>query len=382
MAQIMLPDSEFHGKITVLDLDIDKDLPPGDDSRGSTYNLAKHIQQLYPDYDIKIVIGEDNLEKLDQWHKAEDLMKEFSFIVITRVGETLLAPKDCNLEIMQYWGRGSSTHARDAIYVRDWDKAVEHVSGSVLAYIKYHGLYAPRKLVTGGPDLLPDGSNYDKNAYQKAANTVDIAIVRLNGANLEVLLIKRKWNPCQGMWALPGGFVEIAKNEPLEAAALRELNEETGVVGIPVKQLATYGDPGRDCRDRVISTVYYALLPQGAMDDQKVKALDDADDYQWRGLNKSMHTADLAFDHAKILWDLMDVFIKEAKTTPIPIHLMPEHFTWKQLEYAYTAMLGYKPSNIRRKLRSLYKIVPIGTVKGSRHRPASLFMYQGENNGI
>ena len=355
-------------------------------SSGSTWDLAAEMSEKFPDYEIVIVIGEDNIPDLHKWYRYEDLSALYSFIVVGRKGEAsdpLEQPAvSASYTRLPYDGRGSSSDARAALAAGDTHGASKHLTGAVLSYIRKNGLYKP-KLVTGGPELLADGSNYDKNAYPKACNTVDIAIVRLQGEKLEVLLIKRKWNPCQGMWAMPGGFVDISKNESLADAAVRELDEETGAVGIPVKQLGTYGDPHRDNRDRVIDTVYYALLPQGAADSQKIQAMDDAGDYQWRELSWTMDTADIAFDHAAILRDLMTELQTVAKHTPRPLQLLPPQFTWKQVEDVYKAMLGYRTSNIRRKLGSLYEIVGVGDkVVGARHRPASLLEYRGVRNGL
>ena len=75
---------------------------------------------------------------------------------------------------------------------------------------------------------------------------------------LQVLLVKRREEKFAGLWSLPGGFV--AEDEPLEAAALRELHEATGVRDVYLEQLYTFGDPGRDTRGRVVSVAYVALL--------------------------------------------------------------------------------------------------------------------------
>src|SRR5229473_2080865 len=93
--------------------------------------------------------------------------------------------------------------------------------------------------------------------YPRPAVTVDVIIVTRE-RKPRVLLIRRKHEPFTGMWAIPGGFVDM--DEALEAAARRELREETGVAVQRLEQLGTFGDPGRDPRCRTISVVYLAQV--------------------------------------------------------------------------------------------------------------------------
>lgn len=128
--------------------------------------------------------------------------------------------------------------------------------------------------------------------YPRPMVTVDVLIVTRE-PQPGVLLIRRKHDPFAGMWAIPGGFVEL--DESLEAAARRELREETGVEADQLEQLHTFGDPGRDPRGRTISVVYLAQV-----DSQQVqpKAADDAAEVGWHRLEQP---PPLAFDHAQIL---------------------------------------------------------------------------------
>jgi len=114
-------------------------------------------------------------------------------------------------------------------------------------------------------------------------------------AGQEVLLVQRKHEPFQGKWAFPGGFVDV--HEKLLDAAIRELEEETGVRGIQLVPFGTYGDPGRDPRGRVLSVVYWSRI------DKKppVKAADDAADCRWFDLR---NLPEMAFDHAQVLEDV------------------------------------------------------------------------------
>ena len=128
--------------------------------------------------------------------------------------------------------------------------------------------------------------------YPRPAVSVDIVIVTRE-AKPRVLLIRRKHEPFVGMWAIPGGFVDM--DESLEDAAKRELLEETGVRMNKLTQLYTFGDPKRDPRGRNISVTY---LAQVNADDLTPRADDDAAEVGWFSLARPPK---LAFDHKKIL---------------------------------------------------------------------------------
>ena len=112
-----------------------------------------------------------------------------------------------------------------------------------------------------------------------------------------VLLIRRKNPPFQGMYALPGGFVEVG--ETTEAAALRELKEETGIEGHSPRLVGVYSDPKRDPRHHTISAVYL-VEPRS----YEVKAGDDAASAQFVA---NWRAEPLAFDHRQILADALRV---------------------------------------------------------------------------
>jgi 8-oxo-dGTP diphosphatase len=228
-----------------------------------------------------------------------------------------------------------------------------------------------------GELLKDDVSNYDKNAYEKPSVTVDVCICRFHEGEVQVLLIKRKHPPFRNLWAIPGGFLQIEAKESLESTAARELEEETGLRGMYLEQLKSYGDPDRDPRMRVVTVAYFALLRMSALAKQTIQAADDAKEAGWFSLRM---LPKLAFDHETILGDLLTRLVGKIGYTPIAFHLMEESFTWAELQEVYEFILGKKITapNFRRKIQSIYKLEP--TQRQRNHgpgRPAAEFSYDG-----
>lgn len=128
--------------------------------------------------------------------------------------------------------------------------------------------------------------------------SVDAVVFAKQDDGLYILLIQRKNEPFQDMWALPGGFVEV--NEDLPVAAMRELEEETGLKCKGMQQLSAYGKPGRDPRFRTVTVAYYT--PQPLATKAEVAGADDASDARWY---HTEHLPDIAFDHAQVIQDAL-----------------------------------------------------------------------------
>src|SRR5215831_3796179 len=122
--------------------------------------------------------------------------------------------------------------------------------------------------------------------------TVDVVLFTIRDRKLHLLLIKRLAKPFENRYALPGGFIH--EDESLDAAAIRELREETGVSDVYLEQLYTFGDPKRDPRGRVITIAYYVLVPHN----QLLHAGTEASDASWFRIDS---LPPLAFDHRKII---------------------------------------------------------------------------------
>ena len=133
--------------------------------------------------------------------------------------------------------------------------------------------------------------------YERPALTADAAVFRGPGHAPELLLVLRGVEPYAGVWALPGGFVEA--DEPLEAAARRELAEETGLSPSGrFLQVGTYGDPGRDPRGWTVTVLFAVELEPGEPD--FVVGGDDAALAAWHPISA---LPPLAFDHDRLIRD-------------------------------------------------------------------------------
>ena len=149
---------------------------------------------------------------------------------------------------------------------------------------------------------------YDSYRYQTPSCTTDAVIFAHSGKlekcleGLKLLLVKRSNHPSIGYWALPGGFINIKEN--LDDTARRELEEETGVKGLLMEQIATYGDYDRDPRARVITTAYMSLVDEK---DLKVQAGDDAADAVWCEVGLEMTQTEWTKDWEKNLYWLLGI---------------------------------------------------------------------------
>jgi 8-oxo-dGTP diphosphatase len=214
--------------------------------------------------------------------------------------------------------------------------------------------------------------------YPRPSVTVDCVVFGLNGdRNLRVLLIRRGGAPFAGALALPGGFVNVSdsgdQGESLEAAALRELKEETGVVPDHLEQLATFGEPKRDPRGRVISVAYVTLVRST---DHEALAGSDAAEAEWVLVADAL-LQPLAFDHAEILRTAVTRLRGKVRYAPIGLSLIPQHFTLAEFRLVYEAILGRKldPANFQKKALATGVLAETGQTRKGQHRPAKLYRF-------
>jgi 8-oxo-dGTP diphosphatase len=194
-------------------------------------------------------------------------------------------------------------------------------------------------------------TTYDPGDFPPVAVAVDLVVLTVRDGDLCVLLVRRGAPPQRGRWALPGGF--IRPHETLDQAARRELVEETGLqADSHLEQLASYGDPGRDPRMRVVSVAYLAMIP----DLPQPTAGTDASDARYRPVTCLDHDGEpaLAFDHDRILADAVERVRAKLEYTGLATAFLDEPFTIADLRRIYEAIWGVPlhPANFRRKVLS------------------------------
>jgi 8-oxo-dGTP diphosphatase len=163
--------------------------------------------------------------------------------------------------------------------------------------------------------------------------------------------------------------------ESLDAAARRELREETGIRDVFLEQLYTFGRVDRDPRERVVSVAYYALVNLAG---HTIAATTDAADAKWFAVGD---TPRLAFDHDEILEMAVARLQGKVRYEPIGFELLPEQFTLSQMQRLYEKILGRSldKRNFRKKVESMGIVVETGEVQQDvAHRAARLFRFDEE----
>jgi 8-oxo-dGTP diphosphatase len=200
--------------------------------------------------------------------------------------------------------------------------------------------------------------------------TVDIVVFTVDDQKLKVLLIQRGIQPFKGQYALPGGFV--LDNETLDAAAFRELSEETGTENLYLEQLYTFGDPKRDPRGRVVTVAYYALVPSGK---SPLLAGSDAAAAEWFPVDE---LPAVAFDHGKIIDYAVNRLRNKLEYTSVGFELLPKKFTLTKLQMLHEAILGrlLDKRNFRRKILSMGLLTASKEMEITGRKPARLYAFR------
>jgi 8-oxo-dGTP diphosphatase len=205
--------------------------------------------------------------------------------------------------------------------------------------------------------------------------TVDTVAFSVQQAVLEVLLVKRKFDPFRSFWALPGGYLDD-KDRSLDEAAARELQEETNVQGVYLEQLYTFGDKGRDPRGRTVTVAYLALLRQYEFE---LKASVEASGVAWWPVKD---LPPLAFDHGEIVAYAHKRLKYKIEYSPAAFSLIAGKFTLRDLQSVYEAVLGRAVDNrnFRKKFLNTRVLQELDeTSQEGSFRPARLYLFSEED---
>lgn len=206
--------------------------------------------------------------------------------------------------------------------------------------------------------------------------SVDCIVFGLCEGCLKLLLIKRDFEPHRGEWSLMGGFVR--HNESVDNAARRVLKNLTGLDGIYMQQVNTFGEVNRDPGERVVSVAYCALLNLTEIDHCALKEYNAV----WVDYNE---IPDLCMDHNKMIEHAINKIRNKMRTEPLAFRLLPQRFTLTQLQNLYETLLGIKidKRNFRRRALENHCIVSTDYVdKENSRRGARLYEYHSEGREL
>ena len=211
------------------------------------------------------------------------------------------------------------------------------------------------------------------NSYYSSNPTfylgIDCIIFGFNEGELNLLLLKRNFEPAMGEWSLMGGFVQ--NNESVDDAAKRVLAELTGLENVYMEQVGTFGAVDRDPGERVISVAYYALININEYDKESVQ-LHNA---FWVNINE---LPALIFDHPQMVEQARKLMQQKASTEPIGFNLLPKLFTLSQLQSLYEAIYGENidKRNFRKRIAEMDYIEKTDKIdKTGSKRGAALYQF-------
>jgi ADP-ribose pyrophosphatase YjhB (NUDIX family) len=205
---------------------------------------------------------------------------------------------------------------------------------------------------------------YDQ--HEKHFVALDCIIFGFDQKDLNILLIKRGFEPEKGKWSLMGGFLRA--DESLDQAAARILEELTGLTGVYMEQLYAYGAVGRDPVARTVSVAYYALIKTEHYD----RRLGDSHNAQWFPVSA---VPPLILDHEQMVQRALDQLQEKSRTQPVGFELLPEKFTMPQLKSLYEAINDreYDSRNFSKKIATMEWIVKLDEKDKSTSRKGAYY---------
>jgi 8-oxo-dGTP diphosphatase len=197
---------------------------------------------------------------------------------------------------------------------------------------------------------------------------VRVVVFSLRDGQLQALFASSKPALSQIEWELPGNC--ILNHQSLEQSASQCLAHFIGMHEAYLEQLYTYGDLGDDPEKRVISVVYFAIIPSDALINSKIQPL-----IEWFPVKE---LPDLAKNHRDILDYALRRLRYKLEYTAVGFELLPEYFTLTELQRTYELILGENldKRNFRRRILEAGVIEPTGQWQSGEGRPARLYRYR------
>ena len=203
--------------------------------------------------------------------------------------------------------------------------------------------------------------------------SIDCVMFGFEKSRLEVLLVQRAIDPCQGLWALPGGFMRL--QEQVIPAADRILEATTGMTGIYLEEVGVFDRPDRYPERRVITIGHFALV---SPENYCLAPGIDTRAVRWFELSQ---LPELPFDHQEIIDRALEKLRKRIRERPIGFELLPAKFTLPRLQTLYEAILGtaLDKRNFRKKIMRLGVVRQLPELDPeSTRRAACLYCFDAE----
>ncbi|VAW67858.1 Nudix-related transcriptional regulator NrtR [hydrothermal vent metagenome] len=223
--------------------------------------------------------------------------------------------------------------------------------------------------------------NYNIHDFDVPLTSVDMAIFSVRDERLQVLLVKRAQHPSKGQWALPGGFINFARDKTLGDTARRKLAEKTGIDTPYLEQVETFGSAVRDARGWSVTIVYLALI---ASEDIILSKDDSSEEVIWVDVQEAIIKHKLAFDHQSMLQTCYARLQSKVQYTSLPVNLLADEFTLTQLQKTFEIILDkhVEKKSFRRRIIDAGILEETGRMKTGSNRPAKLYrvMPDGKNH--
>lgn len=213
---------------------------------------------------------------------------------------------------------------------------------------------------------------YDIHAFPVPLTTVDVCCLSLEGKKLSLLISCRPEKPQQGKWALPGGFIDLARDRSIEDTALRKVREKTGIMDAGyLEQVETVGNATRDPRGWSVTCLYLALLNPTARADGDRHL---ASNCRWVTLNE-LDRYPLAFDHRLLVEKSLHRLRSRSGYTSLPLALLPEEFSLVTAKALFELILGIslQTKSFRRRLLDAGILEETNKMEPGRTRSARLY---------